>query len=341
MSPGRSHTAVTLVVALLAGACSGATTPRNTPAMVTSPASAGPPSPAPAPSFDDPIGVAVDGQGNVWVANYRSSTVQMFAGEDVHASTSPSHLDPQVVLSGLAGPNQLEFDRRGWLWLVQWDDDSIVAYQPSQLLRSGSPKPAVRISGGRLGSPTDLAFDRSGDLWVANQRSGDIVEYAKGSLGLGGSLRPDVVLEPAGGEGNVPLALSFDREGWLWVTSYYDDLLMAFAPDQLVKSGAPDPRVRVELTGGSGPIGVTVDEQDRVWVAEALGDAVVAFPARSMRSGSPPAAITISGPGLDMPHSITFASDGAWVPCLGDVVLRYGSDQIAETYQGPPEQILT
>jgi hypothetical protein len=42
-----------------------------------------------------------------------------------------------------------------------------------------------------------------------------------------------------------------------------------------------------------------------------------------------------------MPHSITFGPSDAWVPCYGNVVLRYGSDQIAATYQGPPKQILT
>src|SRR5438128_1198988 len=194
---GRRHHrwAAFLMSALVAASCSKQRAPAGSPRpRAQSPpiATSSPPSPAPTPLFDDPIGVAVDGQGNVWVANYRGSTLQMFGATDVHTATGQAHPVPKVVLSGLGGPNQLEFDRHGRLWLAQWDDDSLVAYVPSQLLRSGSPTPAVRISGAHLSSPTDLAVDRSGSLWAAQQGNGEIVQYTAADLDRGGQLRPKV-----------------------------------------------------------------------------------------------------------------------------------------------------
>ena len=142
------------------------------------------------------------------------------------------------------------------------------------------------------------------------------------------------------GKGNVPQALSFDGEGWLWVTSYYDDQVVAFAPDQLARSGAPKPRVRWDLPGGSGPIGVTVDDREQVWVAEALADMIVSFPAGAKDGRTPQPMAAISGGQLVMPHGITFASDAAWIPCYNDTVLRYGLDRIGRTFGGEPDLVL-
>ena len=86
---------------------------------------------------------------------------------------------------------------------------------------------------------------------------------------------------------------------------------------------------------------MTVDDRGRVWIAEAGAHALAAFPRGVKATPSMQPAITISGPDLEMPHSITFAPDGAWVPCYNDTVLRYGPDQIAASTSAPPELILS
>src|SRR5215510_13315288 len=101
--------------------------------------SASAPSPtAPTESlFRDPIGVAIDQAGNVWIGDYRRSTLQMFRAEDVAGATGETRLEPALMLSDAGGPNQLTFDGHGNLWVVEWDQDAVASFSPDGLTHGG------------------------------------------------------------------------------------------------------------------------------------------------------------------------------------------------------------
>src|SRR5437773_1831775 len=119
------------------------TGPTSSPAPLSSPPPAG---------FDDPIAVAADDEGRVWVANYRSDTLLGFDATDLLHRTGSVHVPPTSSVSAPGGPNQIAVDRRGWLWLADWDSNTVSAYRPSDLATS-SPDPAVVLSGPEIGSP--------------------------------------------------------------------------------------------------------------------------------------------------------------------------------------------
>src|SRR5262245_36436997 len=63
--------------------------------------------PAPTTStahLGDPIGVAIDSDGNVWVGDYRNSTLQEYRAGDVAAATGETRPEPALMVSEVGGP---------------------------------------------------------------------------------------------------------------------------------------------------------------------------------------------------------------------------------------------
>ena len=338
---GRS---VVLAVLTLLTACGGSplATPSAPPATVP-PASA--PHPPTSPSvLADPTGATFDGAGDLWVCNYRASTLVMYAradlvGRRMHASPSP--IEPRVEISGLSGPNGIVFDRAGDLWAVEYGSDSVVAYTPSQLRTSGSPAPAIVVSsnGDALSAPTGLAFDRSGSLWVSNQRTGDVVAYRPAQIRRSAAPRPAVVLRMPDGANSQ--AVAFAPDGWLWVARYDADEVLGFSPAELGRTGSPPPAGRVQLEAVSGPIGLAVDRSGRLWVALNVGSEVEAFPRRGA-AGVPRPVTRLTGHGLEEPHGVAFDAQGdAWITAHDDLVLRYPHAVAAGGVRTAPDLILS
>jgi sugar lactone lactonase YvrE len=163
----------------------------------------------------DPVGLAFDAQGGLWVAGFDSNTLVRFAPAQLAASGSPT---PEVVVSATAGslsrPTGLAFDAAGALWVANQGNDSVVAFGSGKLGVSGALAPDVVITStsGRLFGPFDLAFDPNGSLWVSALWSG-LVRYEAEQLSTGGSPTPSAWVTEIG----TPKGLAFDHRGDLWV----------------------------------------------------------------------------------------------------------------------------
>jgi streptogramin lyase len=113
-------------------------------------------------SIDGVIGLAFDGNGNLWIANGNSGfdTVVQFSASQLASTGAPT---PPVILTATAGsladPAGLAFDNSGNLWVANFSGSSVVEFTSSQLVTSGSPTPNVIVSGGSLGGPFGIAFD--------------------------------------------------------------------------------------------------------------------------------------------------------------------------------------
>lgn len=111
-------------------------------------------------SLNGPVELAFDASGNLWVADFNSSTVVAFTPNQLAASGSPI---PSVTLSATGGsldaPVGLAFDASGDLWVANEFGNTVVEFAASQLVTSGSPTPNVTVSGSSLDHPFGLAFD--------------------------------------------------------------------------------------------------------------------------------------------------------------------------------------
>ncbi len=152
-------------------------------------------------SADHAWGLAFDAAGDLWVSGYdHANAVYGYLPSQIAASGSPT---PHVTLSGsFDSPVFPVFDRNGDLWVENYRTsgswaDTLVEFTPGQLVSSGTPTPAVTISGGGLDGPGGAAFDSAGDLWVPNWYDSTVTEYASSQLRASGSPTPIATISGA------------------------------------------------------------------------------------------------------------------------------------------------
>ena len=110
----------------------------------------------------DPEGIAIDGTGNVWVADYDGSAV-------VELTSLGAVVNRVTLLGGNAGPRGIAVDGAGNVWAADYYGNSLVEL-------SGSTAAILSPSYGYgldapLKEPYGLAVDASGNLWLSNASS--------------------------------------------------------------------------------------------------------------------------------------------------------------------------
>ena len=140
----------------------------------------------------DPVGLALDSAGNLYVANGQGNNILKFTPGGVSS----------VFAAGLSNPYGLAFDSAGNLYVSNWGNSTVDKISP------GGSVSLFASTG--LDYPQGMAFDSAGDLYVANwgDFNGTIEKFSSTGTNLG------VFASVGGGE---PQGLAFDSEGNLYV----------------------------------------------------------------------------------------------------------------------------
>lgn len=109
-----------------------------------------------ATGLSSPVGMALDRDGRLLVANWSAGTVVAI---DADGKAS-------VIADGLSGPSGLALGPQGELYVASYSDDLIW-----RLGRDGQKEVFLR----GLATPAGLAFDLKGNLLIANRRSNQIL----------------------------------------------------------------------------------------------------------------------------------------------------------------------
>jgi sugar lactone lactonase YvrE len=148
---------------------------------------------------DQPQFLAFDKSGNLWVSDIVSSQVIEFSAGQLSSSGDKAAM---VVLTdngsgSLSGPGEMAFDRKGNLWVTNYDNGTVVMFQKSDLASSGSPTPKITLadSSGSLDSPSGLGFTGNGPMWVANIKTGTISKFLPKQRKRSGTPIPRVTLQ--------------------------------------------------------------------------------------------------------------------------------------------------
>jgi sugar lactone lactonase YvrE len=234
-------------------------------------------------------GMAFDANGTLWVTSQDDS--MLVAVPPASLSRSGSAAATIVIASkngSLSGPTGLAFDRQHRLWVANPANGTVVRFDPQQLAASGSPVPAVTISG--LGQPTSLAFDAAGSLWVSDIRRVKVASFSEAQLETSGILVPRVVIGALAASLATPSGIAFDADGNLWVANIGNQTVVAFTPAQLAASGSPAPHVVLAENAGSLSIasGLAFDSEGSLWVMGGIG-ALEKFPKTSLAASGAPA----------------------------------------------------
>ena len=203
--------------------------------------------------LDDPWGVTIDAQGDLFIANFSylgpgsvvvipgSSTTSLF-GQSV-TPNQPEELNPgtsTTFASLVNGPSGIALDRTGDLFVGNFFDGSILAIPSStttslfgQLVAPDEPLVLDPGTPGSLAThvtqPGSLAIDAQGDLYISDYMAGNqitIIPSPVTSMVFGQTVTPNqpTTLDP-GTPGTLsglvasPFGLAFDASGDLFITS--------------------------------------------------------------------------------------------------------------------------
>ena len=238
-------------------------------------------------------------------------------------------------------------DSAGNLWIANDNSNTVVELTPGQLATSGSPTPAITLSGSAFTAPYALAFDAHGNLWVGNNLPSTIVEFTPAQLVAGGTPTPVVTLvDTAQGSGAEPGGLAFDSAGNLWVTNNDISMIVKYPIDQLHTGGVPS--VTLSGSGLDWPEEIAFDSHGNLWVANTAVDnghgSIVEFPASVLTtSGSPTPAVTLRPPGAQFGPIVTGvafdATGNLWYTELSSYTVgEYTVDQL--TGSGNPTPVV-
>lgn len=185
-----------------------------------------------------PMGLAIDGAGNLFVANNGDDTIMKF---------TPDGVGSVFASTGLKWPRGLAIDSDGNLYVANGGNNTIVRFTPDGV---GS----VFASSG-LNSPSGLAFNSAGNLYAANyQYQGNTIQ----------KFTPDGVRSLFANTGLVyPMGLAFDSAGNLYAANQYTSTIEKFSLD-----GVPS---LFASSGLSNPIGLAVDSDGTLYVANQAG----------------------------------------------------------------------
>lgn len=156
-----------------------------------------------------PVGVALDGSGNLWVADYSLSRVVEYElpfSSGMKASqvigqpnfTSSGCNQGGISDTTLCFPEHIAFDSAGNLWVADQINSRVLMYPKANLTTNGAAATVVigqpnfassdcNTSQNGLCAPSGVAFDSGGNLWVADTLNCRVLMYPQENLGTNGA----------------------------------------------------------------------------------------------------------------------------------------------------------
>ena len=250
--------------------------------------------------LNNPTGVAVDGSGNVWVANSSASTAVEYSPLGVLLSGTGYNPSSQVNF-----PWGIAVDSSGNAWLANTGASNTVGITSTGGLVAGTP-----YTGGGLNGPYAIAIDGSGNVWLSNadggpDNDGSVSEFSSGGI----ALSPDPNGFFGGGlQDGLPLyySIAVDHSGNAWTSDYSGGAVTKLLSDGTADASSP-------FTGGglSGgfPLGIAIGASGTVWTAN--GNASLSQ--LDSNGGAISGGTGYTGGGLNSPYGIAIDGLGnAW-----------------------------
>lgn len=252
--------------------------------------------------FNQPWGLAVDGSGNVFVADTGSGSVKKI----VATGGAVSSASPVVTVgSGLGSPSGIALDGAGNIYIADSQNAG-----DSEIVGSSSLVPGF-LSIFSVAKPEDsqstgLAIDADGNVFLSNMAgsSAGSVKVAPSSngrpfTGPGASL-------PVSADTNA-WGVAVDGSGNVYYTDYYAGAVyevVAVNGEALLSS-----EIVPIATGFNQPVGIAVDAAGNVYVADSGNQSVKEILSAVGDGSSKPAVITI-GTGFLQPYGVALDAQG-------------------------------
>ncbi len=284
-----------------------------------------------------PYGVAVDGSGNVYLADYSnnrirkvtpSGTISTIAG---NGTASFSGDGGAATAAELQLPTGVAIDGSGNLYVADWGNQRIRKVTPSGTISTLAGNGTGSFSGdggaataAELYNPIGVAVDGSSNVYIAddgNQRirkvtpSGSISTIAgNGTAGYSGDGGAATAAEL-----NYPVGVALDFSGNLYIADDANHTIRKVTPSGIISTIAGNGTAGYSGDGGAAtaaelnyPYGAAVDGSGNLYIADDLNQRI-----RKVGSCALPHAASISGTDSLCPGFTTTFTDtttgGTWV----------------------------
>lgn len=169
--------------------------------------------------FNGPMGIAIDGSGNVWAAN---AGIISLGNPNVTGTTVTELLKSNAgysnnIYTGLNGPLWVAADSLGNIWVTNYTNNSVIELIAPTFSTTNA------FSGTYFDGPFGVAVDGSGNIWTTNFGSisgggwgTSVIEIKSGAS----SCVPTTCIVFSGGSFfNAPIGITADKNGNIWITN--------------------------------------------------------------------------------------------------------------------------
>jgi sugar lactone lactonase YvrE len=218
--------------------------------------------------LSDPVGVAVDNAGSVYVTDYANVRVLKLAGGSGPQTT--------LLFSGLSYPDGITVDGLGSVYITD-------AYNNRVLMLPGGSSLQTEVSFTGLNYPVGVAVDGAGNIYVVDDGNNRVLK-------LPGGRSPQTELPFVGL--NRPAGVAVDSTGSVFVADQANSRVVELP-------GGAGPQTELPFTGLNNPAGVAVDGAGSVYVTSTDTNRVFKLP-----GGAAPQ-VELPFTGLNRPLGVT------------------------------------
>jgi len=193
-----------------------------------------------ATGLSDPQAIAIDKNGNIYVANEHTKGIENNT-ITVYSAGSTGNVAPIQTIggsnAGLSNPSGIAVDNSGKIYVANSSDNTVTVYLAGS---TGNVPPSTTIGGYDTGlsNPSGVAVDGNGNIYVSNEGGqeegcascpsvpGSVTVYAAGSSG---DAIPTHTLQNFG----IPSAVAVDGFGNLYITDSFHNEVFVFIAGSL------------------------------------------------------------------------------------------------------------
>jgi sugar lactone lactonase YvrE len=239
--------------------------------------------------FKSPVGTAVDGSGNIYIADSGNARV-------LKETLSGGVYTQSTIGTGLSNPFGVAVDGSGNVYITDVNNDAVLLETPS----NGTYTQSTITSGFSINSPNGVAVDGSGNVYIANTGNSNVLKetlsngiYTQSTIASGLSNPNGVAVD---GSGNVYIVNTNGGSSTM-------GNVVVLTPSS---SGTYTQSTLSAATGLMYPQGITVDGNGNVYIADSNNARVV----KETLSGGTYTQSVLPATGLNQPKGLAVDGSG-------------------------------
>ncbi len=220
--------------------------------------------------FNQPIGIAIDDEGFVYVSDSKNNRIQKFSefGE-LYSLWS----DGGTEDTALKTPMHITTDGKN-VYVTEYETDRVQKFSPENKSISTFGKSDEK---GSLDAPSGAAVDQNGNVYIASFYSRTVKKYSPTGEFL---LQIGSPGKEEDGALNYPTDVAIGADGNVYVADAYNNRVQVFNPEgEFIRKWGDTPKLGDKAAQGSFNVaaGIDTDKNGRVYVADFYNHRIQTF----------------------------------------------------------------